>query len=362
MTAQPQERPPGFRPGERAPDFLLPNPHGKFGRFYDRFQGNLVVLVFTPSSVRPEAVRALRDLQARAGDFAEAGARIVAVTPDEAEANARLAAEHGLDFTLFSDPAGAIARGYGADTAGGFLSYAIDRNQRILTVFPDGTEHAGRALDYVRDAVPAPPPGRCVSAQAPVLLIPGAIDPELCARAIRAWEADHEEGAIRLRARNTAEAAADARTRVVDYSVKKRLDHRPDDTLNRALTAAVMERIGPEIYRAFHFQIAAVERFCIGAYEAGRGDYFRPHRDNSTKQTEKRRFAVTLNLNDAYEGGGVRFPEFGDDIYLTPAGGALIFSCTLLHEAVPVTQGIRFAALTFMFGPGDVAPPRPKPG
>ena len=37
-------------PGQRGPDFLLPNPDGKFGCFYDRFTGNLVALFFYRSN------------------------------------------------------------------------------------------------------------------------------------------------------------------------------------------------------------------------------------------------------------------------------------------------------------------------
>ena len=40
---------------------------------------------------------------------------------------------------------------------------------------------------------------------------------------------------------------------------------------------------------------------------------------------------MSVNLNDDYEGGAVRFPEFGGGLYRPPAGGALVFSCSLLH-------------------------------
>ena len=110
----------------------------------------------------------------------------------------------------------------------------------------------------------------------------------------------------------------------------------------------------------FQFQAVALERFCIAAYEANRGDFFKPHRDNTTEQTAKRRFAVTLNINDDYEGGGIKFPEFGEDVYSTAAGGAIVFSCSLMHEALPVTRGTRYAGLSFIFGPGDVSGPAPR--
>ena len=41
------------------------------------------------------------------------------------------------------------------------------------------------------------------------------------------------------------------------------------------------------------------------------------------------------------------FAEFGRERYEAEAGGAVIFSCNLLHEALPVTRGRRFAVFTF---------------
>jgi len=59
---------------------------------------------------------------------------------------------------------------------------------------------------------------------------------------------------------------------------------------------------------------------------------------------------VTLNLNSGeYQGGALRFPEFGPQVYQPPTGGAIVFSCSLLHEATPVTQGRRYAFLPFLY-------------
>jgi predicted 2-oxoglutarate/Fe(II)-dependent dioxygenase YbiX len=56
-----------------------------------------------------------------------------------------------------------------------------------------------------------------------------------------------------------------------------------------------------------------------------------------------RRFAVTINLNaEDYEGGDLRLPEFDRRTYRAPTGGAVVFSCSLLHEATPVTKGTRY--------------------
>ena len=93
-----------------------------------------------------------------------------------------------------------------------------------------------------------------------------------------------------------------------------------------------------------------MERYIVACYAAERGGHFRAHRDNTTKGTAHRRFAVTINLNaDAFQGGELRFPEFGARAYRAPTGGAVVFSCSLLHEVLPVTAGRRFAFLPFLY-------------
>src|SRR5690606_16138476 len=80
------------------------------------------------------------------------------------------------------------------------------------------------------------------------------------------------------------------------------------------------------------------------------GGYFRPHRDNRSFGTAHRRFAVSINLNAGdFDGGDLRFPEFGGRTYRPPTGGAVVFCCSLLHEATPVTRGRRYAFLPFLY-------------
>ena len=59
---------------------------------------------------------------------------------------------------------------------------------------------------------------------------------------------------------------------------------------------------------------------------------------------------MTLKLNaGAYEGGYLRFPEYGPTRYRPCTGDAVIFSCSLLHEATRVTSGKRYVLLGFFF-------------
>lgn len=79
------------------------------------------------------------------------------------------------------------------------------------------------------------------------------------------------------------------------------------------------------------------------------GGHFRPHRDNTTRGAAHRRFAVSINLNDDFEGGELYFPEYGPRTYKAPAGCAVVFSTPLLHGVRQVTGGRRYAFLPFLY-------------
>jgi hypothetical protein len=83
----------------------------------------------------------------------------------------------------------------------------------------------------------------------------------------------------------------------------------------------------------FQADVCHLDRILIARYD-DTGGYFRRHRDDAAAHISYRQFAVSLNLNThEYEGGNVMFPEFSDDHYSPPAGGAAVFSASLLHEA-----------------------------
>jgi predicted 2-oxoglutarate/Fe(II)-dependent dioxygenase YbiX len=62
-----------------------------------------------------------------------------------------------------------------------------------------------------------------------------------------------------------------------------------------------------------------------------------------------RRFAVSINLNEDFEGGEVSFPEYAPRGFKAPRGAAIVFSCSLLHAVSRVTVGARYAFLPFLY-------------
>lgn len=185
------------------------------------------------------------------------------------------------------------------------------------------------------------------SSGAPVLLIPDVLDAPQCSALIAAHDAENAESGM-LR-------EVDGRMALVpDPHAKIRTDH---TLANGPLAEAVTERLGrrvlPKIAEAFAYQVTRLERMKVVAYAGDRKGHFAPHRDNTTPDAAHRRFALTLNLNDGYEGGGLRFPEYGGETVAPPPGGAVVFSCSLLHEVLPVLSGRRLALLTFFYGDAE---------
>jgi predicted 2-oxoglutarate/Fe(II)-dependent dioxygenase YbiX len=186
------------------------------------------------------------------------------------------------------------------------------------------------------------------AAHAPVLVIPAILDGAHCRRLIAHWTASEKiKGAV-----STQGEGAEVR------SAAKIRDDVPilGPELLAPLRQALLKNVLPEIRRAFQFEVTQVESMRIGCYDAAEGGFFGPHRDNTTPYTAHRRFALTLNLNTGeYEGGALRFPEYGEAVFAPAAGGGVVFSCALLHEALPVTQGRRFGLFTFFFDDAGAA-------
>ena len=340
--------------GDRLPDFVLPIGPKLARSFHDCFTGPPAVLLLSDPAARPRVSATLQSLSQAAAESLPHPLTLLVIERGPVQA----APADGTDCTWLFDPEGQVSA-FLRDR-GGEAVLVLDREQRVIgrqESFADCTAWAidllGREVLDLAD--------QTTGFHAPVLTVRNVLEPALCRRLIADWASDHREGGVR-QAKDGAGAILDAAEAGVDHAVKKRLDHYPGPEMTQLLGQRVQDRIGPELWRAFRYRSPYLERFIVGSYEAGRGDYFRPHRDNSTPGTRHRAFALTINLNDDYDGGGLRFPEYGGALYVTPPGGAVVFSCSLLHEAAPVTRGTRYVALSFLVDPQAAQERRRTPG
>jgi predicted 2-oxoglutarate/Fe(II)-dependent dioxygenase YbiX len=339
----PPPRPRPLLPGEALPWFRAKAIGGSDNYVFDTAAGRYMLLLFLGRAGDPEAAEALACVARHRALFDDSRACFFGITSDpEDESSGRVAPQiPGIRF--FLDPDGGLAGLFGAAPAGEGAPerrhwLLVDPMLRAVGAFPlESGEAAIAALAKAMAHMALPD-------WAPVLMAPNIIEPALCQRLIAHHRETGGEPSGFMR-------EVEGKTVLVTDPLHKMRRDRDiaDENLCAALRARILAKLVPMVKRAFQFEATRMERYIVGAYPAGEG-HFRPHRDNTTKGTAHRRFAVTINLNAGdYEGGDLRFPEFGARTYRAPTGGAVVFSCSMLHEATPVTRGTRYAFLPFLY-------------
>jgi predicted 2-oxoglutarate/Fe(II)-dependent dioxygenase YbiX len=248
-----------------------------------------------------------------------------------------------------------VSRLYGvvANTASGAAGHVnvqrlwvvIDPTLRVIAVIPFRHDQ-GDISDVLNLLASLPPPDRHAGFEimAPVLVLPRVFEPDFCRMLIDQYEAAGGEESGVMRQINGKTVG------VQDPGFKRRKDHTiADASLIASLQARILRRVVPEIAKVHQFKVTRMERYLVACYAAEDGGHFSPHRDNTTTGTAHRRFAVSVNLNDDFEGGEVSFPEYGPRSFKAPVGGAVVFSCSLLHAVSRVTRGRRYAFLPFLY-------------
>jgi predicted 2-oxoglutarate/Fe(II)-dependent dioxygenase YbiX len=311
----------------------------------DMAAGRFVVVCFHGSADDPLAGAALAALAARPGLFDGARRLCLGITDQPADAERPdLAPSDGVRHLL--DAEGEVSRLFGVVPATGLGDpgaqrrgwFVLDPRLRVIARFPLGPAGDAAALDFVERL---PSPGRYLGeALAPVLIIPDVFEPDFAQRLI----AYHRQNGGEDSAVLTERAA------FTDHDLKSRRDRRiTDKALADQAQTRIFRRVAPELRHAFQFEATRMERLIVACYAAEEGGRFKPHRDNTVAATAHRRFAVSINLNDDFEGGALRFAEYSARPYAPPAGGALVFSCALMHEVLPITRGRRYACLPFVY-------------
>jgi peroxiredoxin/predicted 2-oxoglutarate/Fe(II)-dependent dioxygenase YbiX len=349
--------------GDPAPWFTIastsnPNYH------FDTVGGYRVILFFF-GSAKNQSCRVILDQFLARTDRLEA-AQIpffgVSVDPDDRDLATQI--HNPTYFKFLWDFDQTVSRLYGVcqpqetgdrDSATPSIEYAptvfvLNENLRIVGVWSlsDLENDVDRVLHQVM-SLPEPELTGMGTRQAPVLFIPQVFSPQLCQHLIQLYETNggRESGFMRQVDGKTVE--------VFDHEFKKRQDLLiSDPVLLEHINTLILRRVKPEIEKAFQFSITRFERHLVACYRDSDRGFFNRHRDNTTKGTAHRRFAMSLNLNTGeYEGGCLRFPEYGSQLYRPDVGEAIIFSCSLLHEATPVTSGKRFTLLSFFYNDDD---------
>lgn len=335
-------------PGDPAPWFHQSSTSSPRYAF-DTAAGRYIVLCFFGSAGDEPGREAINAALANRACFDDERACFFGVSIDPADQAQSRVKESMPGIRYFWDFDQAVSRLYGAapkERKPGDLSLrrfwiVLDPTLRVLKLLPLA-EHAA-LFDMLGQL---PPPGRFtgIDLQAPVLLLPNVLEPEFCRHLIGRYEAHGGQESGFMREVNGKTTAMQDRSHKVrkDFTIE-------DPDLIKQTQARINRRVVPEILKVHQFKVTRMERYIVSCYAAEDGGHFRAHRDNTTAGTAHRRFAVSINLNAEFEGGEVSFPEYGPRSFKPPPGGAVVFSCSLLHAVSRVTSGRRYAFLPFLY-------------
>ena len=98
--------------GKPAPDFELTSDSGEQVKLSD-FRGKPVVLYFYPKDDTRGCTTQACGIRDNYGTFAERGAVVLGVSPDEEASHVKFKEKYGLPFTLLADPEHKVADEYG---------------------------------------------------------------------------------------------------------------------------------------------------------------------------------------------------------------------------------------------------------
>ena len=344
--------------GDRIVPFMLPDQKGdRVTPVADEVAGKPVLLVFecgTGEDDRAAYAHELASMRDHAEALKKTGATVFAITRREVTGNQRLHAENNLPFQVLSDSNGKVFQSCGLVSLPPgcpVVTLVLDPNFRVVRAIGGGDtgSHARRALE---DLLRLQEEYRStqIATHPPVLVLPRALTPKDCTRLIgiwrqpaTVWETDgmHCEGyAIE---KGDFKVRNDSYGRVLQLVVR-------NPEVQQYLDTKLKRRVLPEIGKAFQTTVSQREDYRIAGYDAADGGSLPAHRDNPTPETRQRRFTLSVTLNSEFSGGGLRFPEYGGQEYRAPTGTAIVWSCSLLHEVLPVTAGERFILGTHLFG------------
>ena len=275
--------------------------------------GSHVLLCFFASTENQTSRQVLEALKTASGQLEPRGVVICGITVDRNDEAPGTVHEGGNLFTLFDFDC-TVSRLYGVvDPESGKdgsplrlrpCSFVLDRNLRITDVLPfaEPESYAAELIGKLTSLPPVEPPAPAV-AQPPVLTIPDVLEPALCRTLIDYFLAD---GGLET---GVFSELDDKTVPVLDPRIKRRRDREiTDETLRLACRQRIARRVFPEIAKVFQFKATWLERYNVACYDAAEAGFFYRHRDDTTKGTAHRRFALTINLNaEDYEGGDLRF-------------------------------------------------------
>ena len=340
-------------PGALAMPFQIRDEDGRrLSLADDHLSGKSLVLLFLNDASAATAVPVLKAFSTCRDKLDQFNATVVAIgSTSDAVHNRVLKRSSGFDWPIAGDSTGAVFASYGLhkenDTAIRIVVLTPLRQVRVWFDTPDDINATvSEIMDLLKNTQVAEE-ARWAPPHAPVLMVPNVLSREECGQLIQSFE---KGGPLMVRPPRPGEIAGDYKIPVYEHDRQDRVDQIIRDKKTLAfLDERIWGRVTPMIQKAFAFEVTRREDLHIARYVGDRSGYTMGHRDNVSAATAYRRFALSMSLNEEFEGGEIVFKEFSPRGYRPPAGTAMIFSSSLLHEVQETTKGTRYNLISHFF-------------
>lgn len=145
-----------LKKGDKAPGFSLPDQDGETVTLKELLEEGPVLLYFYPADFTPGCTREACEIRDMHEDIADAGIRVVGVSPQGTDSHARFRDKHDLPFTLLADEDKSAVRAYGVDGPLGLglrrATFLIGQDGVIQDVVVADLR-IGRHTDFIREAL-----------------------------------------------------------------------------------------------------------------------------------------------------------------------------------------------------------------
>jgi peroxiredoxin Q/BCP len=139
-----------LEPGDKAPDFELPDQDGRIVRLGD-FRGERVVVYFYPKADTPGCTTQACGVRDHVGEYDAAGAVVLGVSPDPVAKVKKFHDKFSLGFELLADEDHSVAEAYGVWVEKSMYGRKYFGNERTTFVI----DRAGVVADVLRKVKPA---------------------------------------------------------------------------------------------------------------------------------------------------------------------------------------------------------------
>ena len=145
-----------LEPGSRAPEFVLENDQGGESSLSDLVKDGPLILYFYPADFTPGCTKEACSIRDIHNDIQAVGLQVAGISPQDADSHQRFRDEHGLPFTLLSDPEKVAVKMYDVDGPFGVgvrrATFLISQD-RIIQDAVMADVRVGRHKEFIEKAV-----------------------------------------------------------------------------------------------------------------------------------------------------------------------------------------------------------------